>query len=96
MSIQTPATPQKDDSRGDSKREAPFEVLPIHLVDLGKAKAKDIKALKRGGGKLHQSVVEAIGDIELNLGEDATGKTLLPVVVVVERKRKRRGALQLF
>jgi hypothetical protein len=94
--MQSPATPPKDDSRGDSKREASFETLPIHLVDLGKAKPKDIKALKRGGGKLHQSVVEAIGDIELNLGEDAAGKTVLPVVVVVERKRKRRGALQLF
>jgi hypothetical protein len=95
MSI-TPAVPQKDDARDDGKREAPFEALPIHLVDLGKAKPKDIKALKRGGGKLHQSVVEALGDIELNLGEDAAGKTVLPVVIVVERKRKRRGPLQLF
>jgi hypothetical protein len=66
------------------------------LVDLGKAKSKDIKALKRGGGKLHQAVVEAIGDIEANLGEATAGKTVLPVVVVVERKKKRRGGLQLF
>jgi hypothetical protein len=96
MSMQTPAVPPRDESRDSTKPEGKLEVLPIHLVDLGKAKSKDIKAMKRGGGKLHQAVVEAIGDIEVNLGDQAAGKTVLPVVVVVERKRKRRGALQLF
>jgi hypothetical protein len=75
--------------------DASLEALPIHLVDLGKAKPKDIKALKRGGGKLHQDVIEALEEIEFNLGEDAAGKTLLPVVIVVERKRKRRSGLPL-
>jgi hypothetical protein len=66
------------------------------MVDLGKAKPKAIKELKRGGGKLHQAMVEAIGEIEFNLGDEAAGKTVLPVVVVVERKRKRRSPLALF
>jgi hypothetical protein len=96
MSMQASASPPKDDSRGDPKQEGAFEALPIHLVDLGKAKPKAIKELKRGGGKLHQAVVEALGEIEFNLGEEVAGKTVLPVVVVVERRKKRRGALQLF
>lgn len=81
---------------GSGEGTAAFEALPIHLVDLGKAKPKAIKELKRGGGKLHQAVVEAIGEIEFNLGEEAAGKIVLPVVVIVEKKRKRRSALPLF
>lgn len=68
-----------------------LEALPIHLVDLGKVRPKAIKQLKKGGGKLHQAVVDALGEIEFGLGVEAAGKTILPVVVVVEKKRKRRG-----
>jgi len=96
MSSQTSAGAPKEDPRGTPKSGESFEALPIHLVDLGKAKPKAIKQLKRGGGKLHQAVVEAVGEIEFNLGEEAAGKTVLPIVVVVERKRKRRSALPLF
>jgi hypothetical protein len=72
-----------------------LDALPIHLLDLGKAKPKDVKALRRGGGKLHAKVLKALEDIEFNLGEEAAGKTILPVVLVVEKKRKRRSALPL-
>lgn len=81
---------------GSEGRKAELEALPIHLVDLGKAKPKAIKELKKGGGKLHQAVLEALGEIEFNLGAEAAGKTLLPVVVVVERKRTKRGVLPLL
>jgi hypothetical protein len=75
--------------------QAELDALPIHLVDLGKVGPKAIKQLKKGGGKLHQAVVDALGEIEYALGEETAGKTVLPVVVVVEKKRKRRSALPL-
>lgn len=81
---------------GSEKGKGQVEALPIHLVDLGKAKPKAIKELKKGGGKLHQAVIEALGEIEFNLGAEAAGKTLLPVVVVVEKKAKKGGALPLL
>lgn len=91
----TPSMPFATDAAPGSEAEANLEALPIHLVDLGKAKSKDIKALKRGGGKLHQEVIDALEEIEFNLGDEAAGKTILPVVIVVEKKRKRRSALPL-
>lgn len=92
MSSQPAAGAPKEDAQETAKSAGSFEALPIHMVDLGKAKPKAIKELKRGGGKLHQAVVEALGEIEFNLGDEAAGKTVLPVVVVVERKRKRRSS----
>jgi hypothetical protein len=91
----TPSMPFSAETTGRTPGDAGLDALPIHLVDLGKAKPKDLKALKRGGGKLHQEVIEALEEIEFNLGEEADGKTILPVVIVVERKRKRRSALPL-
>lgn len=93
MTSQPSAVGPKEESQKGSKPGESFEALPIHVVDLGKAKPKSIKALKRGGGKLHQAVVEAIGEIEFNLGEEAAGKTILPVVVLVEKKKKQRNLL---
>jgi len=83
----------EDSSPTGHHEEGAIEALPIHLVDLGKARAKAIKQLKKGGGKLHQAVLDALGEVEFALGEDATGKTILPVVVVVEKKRKRQSRL---
>jgi len=94
--MSTSAVGPKEEAQKASKPAESFESLPIHVVDLGKAKPKAIKALKRGGGKLHQAVVEALGEIEFNLGEEAAGKTILPVVVVVERKKKQRNLLSLL
>jgi hypothetical protein len=74
----------------------PFDVESIHLVDLGKVKPKAVKQLKRGGGKLHDAVLEALSEIEIDLGDRAAGKTILPVVLVVEKKRKRRSPLGLL
>lgn len=89
--ITKPWAPPLDERRG---ADGALEALPIHLVDLGKARGKAIKQLKKGGGKLHKAIVEAIGQIEAELGRDAVGKTVLPVVVLVERKRKKkRGTL---
>jgi hypothetical protein len=92
-SSQPPAGAAGEDAPTGSGPAESFDALPIHVVDLGKAKPKAIKALKRGDGKLHQAVVEALGDIEFNLGDEAAGKTVLPVVVLVEKKRKRRNPL---
>jgi len=94
-SNRTPSVSFSTGTGTGSDADAALDALPIHLVDLGKAKPKDIKALKRGGGKLHQEVIEALEEIEFNLGDEAAGKTILPVVLVVERKRKRRSALPL-
>jgi hypothetical protein len=65
------------------------------VVNLGSAKSKRIKELKRGTGTLVGKVKAAVQLVAADLGPDAEGKTLVPVVVVYKQrlsdKKKRRG-----
>jgi len=81
-------------AEGESQAENSRSGVPLHIVDLGKAKRKKIKQLKQGCGPLIDDVAEALAEVEAKLGSDATGKVLVPIVVVVERKSKpQRGLL---
>ena len=60
------------------------------VIDLGKTKTKRIKDLKKGKGKLVDEVNDVIEDVRARLGADATGKQLVPVVLIY-RKRDKRG-----
>jgi len=70
-------------------------IAPI-VLDLGKKKKKLIKELKRGEGKLMEDVAQAVEEVRANLGTHASGKDLIPVVIVYERKRRARGGLLPF
>lgn len=67
-------------------------VAPI-IIDLGKKKRKQIKALKRGSGKLMDEVAEVLNQVHGNLGPDADLKNLIPVVMLYSKKPKRRSRL---
>lgn len=69
-------------------------VLPI-VIDLGKKKKKEIKALKRGEGGLAAEVQTAIADVRQSLGAESATKELIPVVVVYKKKAKNGGRLRL-
>lgn len=55
------------------------------IVDLGKKKRGDVKALRRGEGQLMDDVKDAINELSAT-GTLANGAQ--PVIVVVERKPK--------
>jgi hypothetical protein len=59
------------------------------IVDLGKQRPKQIKALKKGGGKLWDEVADVLEEVKSSLGEDANGKTLVPVILVYRKQRRR-------
>jgi hypothetical protein len=65
------------------------EQMPPIVVNGGKCKKKQIKALRRGEGRLAREVAAAVAEAREQLGEDAEGKVLVPVAVVYRRKRKR-------
>ncbi len=72
--------------------EEPVETLtemtqPI-IIDLGKQKTKDLKDLKKGGGKLWDEVLDVVDEVKDMLGEEAEGKVLVPVVMICQEKRK--------
>ena len=83
MSVSKKNTP----SKGGGPEET---TLPSLLVDLGKAKRSRVRNLKRGKGRLMDKVESAIDETIDELGAQASGKTILPVVVIVERRPKKR------
>ncbi len=79
-------------AEGDGQLSAP---LPL-VIDLGKLKRKEAKRLKRME-RLPAEVARAVEEVRERLGVEAEGKTLLPVVVLFEKKpKKRKRALGLF
>ena len=69
------------------------QTSPI-VVDLGKVRQSRIKRLKKGKGPLMDEVEEVLAQVTEELGEQAEGKTLVPVVILYRRKvRKSRKSL---
>lgn len=64
------------------------------VISLGSTRRKRIRQLKRGDGKLVGRVRSAVEVAAAGLGDDADGKTLIPVVLVYREKtakKRRRG-----
>ncbi|MEO5951697.1 MAG: hypothetical protein ABIQ44_04430 [Chloroflexia bacterium] len=69
-------------------------LLPV-VLDLGKTKKKLVKALKQGEGPLIDDVFDAVDAVRQNMGGELDGKILVPVVIVYEKKSRRKGLLSL-
>jgi hypothetical protein len=71
---------------------APVLNAPI-IMEIGKAKKKDIRDVGRGQGKIMGDLQDAMAEVTASLGEQADGKQFVPVVLVYRKKRrsKRRG-----
>jgi Family of unknown function (DUF6200) len=65
------------------------EVTAPIIVSLGKKKKKAIKSLKRGKGSPMDEVMDVIEQVQTNLGEQAAGKIIVPVVVIYRKKERR-------
>jgi hypothetical protein len=87
----------EDDGIGQPPTREPEAAVtrPI-LVDLGKVRGKQVKRLKRGQGKLWDEVLDVCEEVSHQLGEEAEGKVLVPVVMVYRKKRKKQGGNPLF
>lgn len=64
---------------------------PPVVVDLGKVKRKLIRQLKLGRGELVAEVEQVVDRVRRDLGPEAEGKEILPVVVLYRKKRKKRS-----
>jgi hypothetical protein len=69
-------------------------VTPV-IVDLGKTKRKKIKQLKGGDGPLMEEVLDVLDEVADHLGEELEGKTLVPIVMIYEKKGKRKRKITL-
>lgn len=80
------ASPSGDDARSASTET---EIITPVVIDLGKVKRKHIKRLKRGTGKLADEVLDVIDEVVDELGDELDGATLVPIVMVYKKKRKK-------
>lgn len=87
MSIDEPAGGAT--ATAEEETVGPEVVTPV-VVDLGKVKRKHVKRLKRGEGKLADEVLDVLDEVVAELGDELEGATLVPVVMVYERKPKQR------
>ena len=62
---------------------------PPIIIDLGKVKKKKVRQFKEGRGDLALEVQEVLNETRSNLGADAVGKELVPIVLVYQQKRGR-------
>ena len=68
-------------------------VLALHVLDLGRKKGKALDDLRRGRGKLVDEIAETIARVAAEPDNPSSAENVLPVVMLVERKRKRKKGL---
>jgi hypothetical protein len=69
------------------------EVLNPIVVNLGTQSRKRIKALERGRGELMDEVAAALAQVRNSLDAEDRHHTILPVVFVYKKKRKRPSSI---
>lgn len=74
----------------DEKTQTTNPVTAPIIVDMGSQKAKNLKELKRGEGKLWEDVQGVVDQIQEQLGDRIQGQTILPVVILYEKKPTRQ------
>ncbi len=86
-----PRQPESQESAANTDAAAPRfskgTSAPV-LVDLGRKRGKQLKQLKRGEGPLVDELADVIEQVREQLAGDLEGKTILPVVLIYERRRK--------
>lgn len=64
---------------------------PPIIIDLGKVGKKKVRQFKEGRGEIAAEVQQILNETRGNLGADAAGKELVPIVLVYKQKRGGRG-----
>jgi hypothetical protein len=80
---------EQDEQRSPQRKHTEAEVMAPVIVSLGKKKKKQIRRLKRGKGRTMDEVLDVIDQVQANLGDQAAGKILVPVVLIYRQKQRR-------
>ena len=64
---------------------------PPIIIDLGTIGKKKVRQFKEGRGEIAAEVQQILNETRANLGADAAGKELVPIVLVYKQKRGGRG-----
>jgi len=70
--------------------------LPPLVIDLGKLKRKTARRLKKGEEEVMDRIQEELEEALKNLGPEVEGKEVLPVVMLFEKKPKKKRPFSLI
>lgn len=70
--------------------ESTTEMTQPIIVDLGRQRAARLADLKEGEGELWDEVLDVLDEVKEKLGTEADGKVLMPVILIYEKKSRRR------
>lgn len=73
-----------------SSADTSTEMTQPIIIDLGRQAAARLADLKEGEGELWDEVLDVIAEVKEMLGAEADGKVLMPVIMLYERKARRR------
>jgi hypothetical protein len=80
----------------DESAEQGVEMTQPIIIDLGKQKSKKIKDLKNGEGPVWEDVFAIVEEVKAELGPQADNKIILPVIMIYEKRPKRKSLNKLF
>lgn len=72
-----------------------FEIVTPVVVEMGKLSSKKLKAFKKGEGPLVDEVIGVLGEVVDGIAGETEGRTLVPVVMVYEKKPKKNRRITL-
>jgi hypothetical protein len=61
------------------------------IINLGKQKKKRIKKMMNGQGRLWYEVQDVIDEVGVILGDELDGKVIVPLILVYEKKSKKKS-----
>jgi hypothetical protein len=73
------------DSSSQSNTPVPY------VVDLGKAKKRQVRKFKQGRGRLYEDAQDVIEEVRARMGADGQGKEIVPVIMLYRKKGRRKG-----
>ncbi len=76
--------------------ERKIEISEPIILNLGKQKRKQIKKLMAGEGKLWVEVQDVIDEVSMMLDEELEDKTIVPLILIYQKKPKRKQSRGLF
>lgn len=92
--IQTTAS-EVDDATSKNAGNEEFELITPLVIEMGKISKKKLKKFKKGKGALVDEVIEVLGEVVGGIAGETESRTIVPVVMVYEKKPKKKLRLVL-
>lgn len=84
------AKTQSDPAPTEEPEAEHVEVVTPVVVEMGKLSRKQLRAFKNGEGPLMNDVLDVLEEVAVGMGEEAESRTFVPVVMVFEKRPKKK------